>query len=72
MPATRPHFSFETAAGASFDALIADWLAVAFVANNLSRSLGQKDPYPFVLSEAVIAKLRFVHQVCTKSTPEIP
>lgn len=44
-----------------FDRMIADWLALARVLNNLSRSLGLADAYPFVLAPAVIEKLRFVH-----------
>lgn len=39
------------------------WFAVTYVLNNLNRSLGQQDAYPFVLSAPAIEKLRFVHQV---------
>lgn len=39
------------------------WFAVTYVLNNLNRSLGQQDAYPFVLSDPAIDKLRFVHQV---------
>jgi hypothetical protein len=45
-----------------FDKIIADWLSLAYVLNNLSRSLGQPDAYPFVLSAAAVEKLRFVHE----------
>lgn len=44
-----------------FDIMIADWLALACALNNLSRSLGLLDAYPFVLAPAVIEKLRFIH-----------
>lgn len=44
-----------------FDFMIADWLSLASVLNNLSRSLGLTDAYPFVLAPTVIEKLRFVH-----------
>ena len=44
-----------------FDKVIADWLALTYVLNNLSRGLGQPDAYPFVLSPKAIEKLRFVH-----------
>ena len=46
-----------------FDAVIEAWFAVTYVLNNLNRSLGQQDAYPFVLSAPTIEKLRFVHQV---------
>jgi hypothetical protein len=46
-----------------FDAVIDAWFAVTYVLNNLNRSLGQQDAYPFVLSAPTIEKLRFVDQV---------
>ncbi len=46
----------------SFDRLIADWLALTYVLNNLDRSLGLSDSYPFVLAQPVIRKLRFIHE----------
>jgi len=33
------------------------------VLNELSRSIGQPDFYPFVMSRPVVAKLQFVHIV---------
>src|SRR5207344_763512 len=45
-----------------FDKIAADWHALTYVLNNLNRSLGQADAYPFVLSAPVIEKLRFVHR----------
>jgi hypothetical protein len=39
------------------------WFAVTYVLNNLNRSMGQQDAYPFVLSDPAIDKLRFVHRV---------
>lgn len=44
-----------------FDRKIAAWFPLTYVLNNLNRGLGLPDGYPFVLSDAVIAKLRFVH-----------
>lgn len=48
---------------ASFDRMIADWFPLTYVLNNLNRGLGLPDSYPFVLSNSVIEKLRFVHEV---------
>lgn len=45
-----------------FDPMLAAWLTLTYVLNNLARGLGEKDAYPFVLTPAVIDKLRFVHQ----------
>jgi hypothetical protein len=43
-----------------FDSLVAEWSALTYVLNNLTRGLGLADAYPFVLSSPVIDKLRFV------------
>ncbi len=46
-----------------FEDLIAGWVPLTIALNNLNRSLGTQDSYPFVLSQTAIAKLRFVHEV---------
>jgi hypothetical protein len=45
------------------------WITLAAVLNELSRSMGQPDLYPFVLSRPAVAKLHFVHLVVTQSAP---
>jgi hypothetical protein len=50
-----------------FDGLMSGWQAVSLALNSLSRSMGMKDVYPFVLSEPVREKLRFVHDVIQES-----
>lgn len=52
-----------------FDKVMVDWFSLTYVLNNLSRSLGQPDAYPFVLSAPAIEKLRFVHQTIVAVTP---
>ncbi len=49
-------------ARASFERLQRDWGALAYVMNNLNRSMGMPDAYPFVLSPPALAKLAFVHR----------
>ena len=44
-----------------FERLIANWFPLTYILNNLNRSMGLADGYPFVLSTPAIAKLRFVH-----------
>jgi hypothetical protein len=46
---------------ADMDKLIDTWLPVEFATNNLNRSMGLTDLYPFLLSPRVIDKLSFVH-----------
>jgi hypothetical protein len=44
-----------------FDALLACWKPVAHSINELNRSLGLSDAYPFELTSAIIGKLHLVH-----------
>jgi hypothetical protein len=46
---------------ARFLRLLNDWVRLAAVMNEMSRSMGQPDFYPFVLSAPVVAKLHFIH-----------
>lgn len=47
----------------SFDDLLAAWIPLTFATNCLTRSIGHRDWYPFVLSDGAIAKLRLIHTV---------
>ncbi|HEY2254999.1 MAG TPA: putative zinc-binding metallopeptidase [Variovorax sp.] len=42
------------------------WVRLTNVLNELSRSMGQPDYYPFVLPHAAVGKLQFIHQVITE------
>jgi hypothetical protein len=48
-----------------FDHMLDGWYALGYVLNNLNRGLGLPDAYPFVYSNTVVNKLRFVHDVIT-------
>jgi len=39
------------------------WVRLTNVLNELSRSMGQPDFYPFVLPRAAVGKLQFIHQI---------
>ncbi|CAM3133089.1 putative zinc-binding metallopeptidase [Skermania piniformis] len=52
---------------AAFDALIELWLPLSWALNMLNQSMGHPDMYPFVLPEPVLAKMRFVHDICVSS-----
>ncbi len=47
----------------SFDVLVQRWVPLTIAMNNLSRSMGHDDFYPFVNSPAAIAKLGVVHHI---------
>ena len=46
-----------------FLSLLNSWIEMTMVLNELARSMGQPDFYPFVMSKPTVAKLRFVHLV---------
>ena len=58
LPAARPP---PADADDPFVVVIARWFELVHALNNLNRGLGQPDGYPFVLSDVVLEKLRFVH-----------
>ena len=47
----------------SFDELVGAWIPLTLALNSLNRSMGLRDAYPFSLSDAVQAKLRFIHKI---------
>ena len=47
---------------ASFDKMMQDWLPLTYVLNELNRSLGNGDAYPFVIAPPAVEKLRFIHE----------
>jgi hypothetical protein len=56
-----------------FRAILDACLPVTCAVNSLNRSMGQPDLYPFVLTEPVVAKLTFVHELLwqwRQNTPE--
>jgi hypothetical protein len=50
-----------------FGALLALWDAVSYSMNELNRSMGMRDAYPFHLTPAVCGKLHFVHLAILKA-----
>ncbi len=59
-----PHHAFKpqpAVGGHEFESLLSAWLPLTYAMNALDRSMGRTDLYPFVLPEAVIEKLGFIH-----------
>jgi hypothetical protein len=50
-----------------FDALIAAFVPVTQAVNEINRSMGLPDVYPFVLTPEAIGKLHFVHMIVRKA-----
>jgi hypothetical protein len=47
-----------------FAATLSEWLPLTVCLNQLTRSMGVRDAYPFALTDRVIEKLEFVHGIC--------
>lgn len=60
-PAISPVRGAADAAEHGFDDMIRRWVPLTYAMNSLNRGLGLADSYPFVLSDIVIEKLRFIH-----------
>jgi hypothetical protein len=52
-----------------YESLRASWQAVTLALNDLNRSMGMQDVYPFAPSPVVHEKLRFVHDVIRSQSP---
>ena len=52
----------------SFDALIKRWVPLTIALNDINRSMGHADFYPFVIPEMAVTKLAFVHRVIRQAT----
>lgn len=50
-----------------FVTLLNSWLELIGVLNEMSRSMGQPDFYPFVMPHAAVRKLHFIHMVVTQA-----
>ena len=49
-----------------FEAIVAEWLPLSSALNEVNRSMGRDDLYPFVLPPAVVQKLTFVHDLMSQ------
>jgi hypothetical protein len=56
---------------AGFGDLAASWANLTCALNCLNRSMGLHDAYPFVVSEPVLAKLRYVHELVNGNEPRL-
>lgn len=54
----------------NFDDFVNTWIHLTVVHNELNRSMGRRDAYPFMLSKVVIEKLKFIREViCSSNRP---
>jgi hypothetical protein len=62
-PPEVPLAALPNAGARDFDDILASWLPLTYALNQVNRSMGKDDLYPFVLSPTAVEKLRFVHGV---------
>jgi hypothetical protein len=53
--------TFEPYFANSIEEIIDVWLPFVFAINGVSRAMGERDLYPFVIAPAVVNKLGFIH-----------
>ncbi|SEN39602.1 hypothetical protein SAMN04488003_11522 [Loktanella fryxellensis] len=55
-------------AATDVEPVVEAWVPVTVALNNMNRSMGQPDLYPFVLNKPVMAKLQFINDLIHSST----
>lgn len=68
--ALHADLNFDPHQASSIKPLIEAWLPLTFAMNNINRSMGYSDLYPFILSEKVIEKMQFIHEIIHASQVE--
>jgi hypothetical protein len=49
------------------ESIINLWLPLTFTMNSLNRSMGLRDPYPFLIRPRIMEKMKFIHDICYES-----
>lgn len=55
-----------------FEEIIKAWVPLTYAVNNLNRSMGLQDFYPFTLTHGVIRKLHFIHDLIRDVQNRLP
>jgi hypothetical protein len=55
------HIDFDPYTVTDFKRVVDVWLPFVFAMNSVSRAIGARDLYPFILAQPVIEKLGFIH-----------
>ncbi len=58
--------AFDPYAMQDFDRIAEVWIPLAVALNSIHHSMGERDLYPFILTPAITAKLKYVHQLITR------
>ncbi len=66
-PSFKGTVDFDPYEISDFGKIYTAWAPISLVINSLNRSMGVSDMYPFVVSERVIQKMKFIHNLLYKS-----
>jgi hypothetical protein len=55
--------SFDPYTIEDFDVILKTCVPLTFAVNSINRAMGVPDIYPFVISDVVVVKLRFIHKL---------
>jgi hypothetical protein len=69
-PTKSIDLNFEPYGAASAAQLVQAWIPLTVAINGVNRSMGQPDLYPFVLSQPVLGKLEFIHDLIHRRRQE--
>ena len=58
--------AFDPYAVRDFDRIAEVWIPLSVALNSIHHSMGERDLYPFILTPAITAKLKYVHQLITR------
>ncbi len=61
--ALSAHIDFDPYTVPEFERIADAWLPFVFAMNSVSRAIGVRDMYPFILAPPVIEKLTFIHEL---------
>jgi hypothetical protein len=59
--------SFDPYTQSDFQAIVRTCVPLSFAVNSINRAMGVPDVYPFVISDAVVEKMKFIHQLINKN-----
>jgi hypothetical protein len=66
---TAESFGIAAVPAATFGEVVDQWLELSYALNQINRSMGREDLYPFVLAPKVIRKLAFIDQLVHSRVP---
>jgi hypothetical protein len=62
-PSKAANIAWLSTTRSTMEEIVGAWAELSIALNSINRSMGLQDTYPFVLSPAVVNKLRFVFEV---------